>query len=166
MDATNRIPLAEVLRTANALRTESFIEDYAIGGAIAAIFYVEPFATFDVDLFYIPINDALDAGIPAMFERLRQMGWTVEAEHLLCRGFPVQFLAASELTAEAVENAIVTEFDGVATKVFRPEYIVAIAAQVGRMKDYSRIAQMLDQADIDRVYLQAIMDRYQLKLQI
>jgi hypothetical protein len=166
MDAPNRIPLAEILRAANLLEAEHFIADYAIGGAIAAIFYIEPFATFDIDLFYKPVNDALDAGIPAIFERLRQLGWTVEGDHLLCRNFPVQFLAGSSLTSEAVENALVTEYQGVQTKVFRPEYVVAIAVQVGRPKDRSRIAQMLEQADIDRSYLAQILDRYRLKLEL
>jgi hypothetical protein len=30
------------------------IEDWALGGALAAIYYVEPFATYDADVFFIP----------------------------------------------------------------------------------------------------------------
>lgn len=163
MAGTSSIPFADVLRGANALVSEGIIRDYAIGGAMAAIFYVDPFSTFDIDLFYKPATEALDAGVPQIFEKLRQRGWTVEGGHLLCAGFPVQFLAGSGLTAEAIEQAVATSFEGVPTKVFRAEHIVAIAAQVGRAKDQSRIAQMLDQSKLDREYLREILKRYDLK---
>ena len=51
MERPNAIPFADVLRAANELVANGVIADYAIGGAMAAIFYVEPFATFDIDLF-------------------------------------------------------------------------------------------------------------------
>ena len=159
------IPLADVLREANALVSEGVIHDYAIGGAMAAIFYVEPFATFDIDLFYKPATNAFDAGVPQIFNWLLQRGWVSEGGHLLCAGFPVQFLAGSGLTTEAIEQAVTTDFEGVPGKVFRAEYIIAIAAQVGRAKDRSRIAQMLEQSQIDREYLRAIVKRHNLKLE-
>jgi len=33
----------------------------------------------------------LTAGIPAIYAHLQSQGWQVEREHLLLRGFPVQF---------------------------------------------------------------------------
>jgi len=159
------IPMAEVLRAANDLVAERIILDYAIGGAIAAIFYVEPFTTFDIDLFYKPATNSLDADIPKIFSTLQSGGWKVDGAHLLCSGFPVRFLAVSGLTAEALEYAVSTEFEGVPTKVFRAEHIIAIAAQVGRPKDKSRIAQMLDQTEIDRDQLRKILERHKIKLE-
>jgi hypothetical protein len=159
------IPMADVLGAANALVSDGVIRDYAIGGAMAAIFYVEPFATFDVDLFYKPATDAFDGGVPQIFVHLQQRGWVVEGAHLLCGGFPVQFLAGSGLTAEAIEQAVATSFEGVPAKVFRAEYIIAIAAQVGRAKDRSRVAQMLEQSQVDKEYLRGILKRHKLKLE-
>jgi len=95
---------------------------------------------------------------------LQAQGWQVEREHLLLRGFPVQFLAASGLTDEAVREAEHIEFEGVPAKVFRAEHIVAIAASVGRAKDKSRIEQMLQQADLDKMQLEKILQRHKLKL--
>ena len=66
----------------------------ALGGALAAMYYVEPFATYDADIFFIPADKGLTAGIPAIYAHLQAQGWRVEREHLLVRGFPVQFLAA------------------------------------------------------------------------
>ena len=95
---------------------------------------------------------------------MQSKGWRVEREHLLIKDFPVQFLAASGLTEEAVRNAKRIEYEGVPAKVFRPEYIIAIAASVGRYKDFARIEQMLDQVKIDKLLLDDILRRYNLKL--
>jgi hypothetical protein len=60
------LPLAEVLRASNDLATAGLIEDWALGGALAAIYYVEPFTTYDADIFFIPKDKSLSAGIPAI----------------------------------------------------------------------------------------------------
>lgn len=163
-DDSPTIPLADILRAANALISAGLIEDYALGGALAAIYYVEPFTTYDADIFFVPNDETLSAGIPAIYAYLQSKGWRVEREHLLVNDFPVQFLAASGLTEEAVRNAKPIEYEGVAARVFRPEYIIAIAASVGRHKDLARIDQMLEQAEIDRTLLDDILARYNLKL--
>ena len=99
------IPLADVLRAANELVSAGLIEDYALGGALAAIYYVEPFTTYDADILFIASDKTLNAGIPAIYSHLQSKGWRVAREHLLVKDFPVQFLAASGLTEEAVREA-------------------------------------------------------------
>lgn len=158
------LPLADVLRAANGLVTAKLIEDWALGGALSAIYYIEPFTTYDADIFFIPADKGLTAGIPAIYAHLQAQGWQVETEHLLVRGFPVQFLAAHGLTEEAVREAERIEFEGVSAKVFRAEHIVAIAVSVGRAKDKARIEQLFQQADIDKAYLENVLLRHQLKL--
>jgi len=76
----------------------------------------------------------------------------------------VQFLAASGLTEEAIREAEHFEFEGVSAKVFRAEYIVAIAAGVGRAKDKARIEQFQQQASLDQTKLDKILQRHKLKL--
>ena len=58
------------------------------------------------------------------------------------------------------------EYEGVPAKVFQPEYIIAIAASVGRPKDLARIEQLLEQTKIDKPMLDDILRRYNLKLPI
>jgi hypothetical protein len=161
---SDNLPLADVLRAANGLVAAKLIEDWALGGALAAIYYVEPFATYDADIFFIPKDRGLTAGIPAIYAHLQAQGWQVEREHLLIRGFPVQFLAASGLTEEAVREAGCIDYEGVPAKVFRAEHIVAIAASVGRAKDKARIEKLLQQADLDKTKLENILQRHKLKL--
>jgi hypothetical protein len=161
---SDNLPLADVLRAANELVTAKLMDDWALGGALAAIYYVEPFTTYDADIFFIPADKGLSAGIPAIYAHLQARGWQVEGEHLLIRGFPVQFLAAHGLTEEAVREAERIDYEGVPAKIFRAEHIVAIAASVGRAKDKARIEQLLQQADLDKTKLEQILQRYKLKL--
>lgn len=161
---SDNLPLAEVLQAANGLVAAGLIEDWALGGALAAIYYVEPFTTYDADMFFIPKDASLSARIPAIYTHLQAQGWQVEREHLLIRGFPVQFLAASGVTEEAVREAEWIEYEGVPAKVFRAEHVVAIAASVGRAKDKARIEQLLQQADLDKTYLADVLQRHKLKL--
>jgi hypothetical protein len=148
-DEPSAIPLADVLRAANELVSFGLIKDYALGGALAAIYYTEPFTTYDADIIFVASHATLSAGIPAIYSHLQSRGWRIGREHLLVKDFPVQFLAASGLTEEAVRNANRIEYEGVSAKVFRPEYIIAIAASVGRHKDLARIEQLITHAKID-----------------
>jgi len=158
------IPLDEIFAAANSLREAGLIVEYALGGALAAIRYTEPFTTYDADIFFIPTDAGLSAGIPAIYSHLRHLGYTVDREHLLFRGFPVQWLATSGLTEEAVRQAEPIDFENVQGRVMRPEHLIAIAASVGRLKDLARIEQMLEQAELDRALLDAILERHHLKL--
>ena len=153
-----------MLRAANELVSAGLIKDYALGGALAAIYYTEPITTYDADIIFVASDKTLSAGIPAIYSHLQSKGWRVEREHLLIGNFPVQFLAASGLTEEAVREASPVHYEGVPAKVFRPEYIIAIAASVGRHKDFARIEQMLDQVKIDKALLDDILRRYSLQL--
>lgn len=160
----SNIPLAGVMRAANELVAAKLLDDWALGGALAAIYYVEPFTTYDADIFFIPADKSLTASIPAIYAHLQSQGWQVEREHLLVRGFPVQFLPVHGLSDEAVREAECFEYEGVPGKIFRAEHIVAIAASVGRQKDKARIEQLLQQADLDKMRLESILQRYKLKL--
>jgi hypothetical protein len=72
------IPLDDVLRAAKRTRFCGLIEDYALGGALAAIYYVEPFTTYDTDIIFVATDKTLSAGIPAIYSHLQSKGWRVE----------------------------------------------------------------------------------------
>jgi hypothetical protein len=97
IDKLFNIPLADVLRAANELVSAGLIKDYALGGALATIYYTEPITTYDADIIFVASDKTLSAGIPAIYSHLQSKGWRVEREHLLIGNFPVQFLAASGL---------------------------------------------------------------------
>lgn len=61
-DEPSGIPLADVLRAANELVAAGLIEDYALGGALAAIYYIEPFTTYDADIIFVAAEKGITAG--------------------------------------------------------------------------------------------------------
>ena len=56
------IPLAEIFTASNSLHELRLIEDYALGGALAAIRYTEPFTTYDADIFYHSDGPGVELG--------------------------------------------------------------------------------------------------------
>ena len=83
-EASSEIPWAEIFRAANGLVKEAIIADYALGGALATIFFTEPFMTYDADLFFVPLGTGLATGIPQIYSHLKKLGWKEKLGHLLC----------------------------------------------------------------------------------
>ncbi len=67
------------------------IKDYAIGEAIAALYYVEPLLTYDLYIFFIPVEESLDVLSP-IYNHLKKIGYKTHKEHMIIEGVPVQFI--------------------------------------------------------------------------
>jgi hypothetical protein len=52
--------MKKTLAILNELKKAGLITDYAIGGGMGAVFYVEPFLTYDLDVFIL-VRDSADA---------------------------------------------------------------------------------------------------------
>lgn len=149
----NRDPdLAGVFSVLSEMISENVISDYAVGGAVAAIFYVEPRDTFDLDIFFLR---AVEPSSPLMrlesiYDFARRKNFECEAEFIRIQGWAVQFLeAASPLWRAAVVNANSLEFSGVPARVIQPEYLAAMMVEVGRNKDWLRLADFVDSDCLD-----------------
>lgn len=156
--------MKKTLAVINELKKEGIIEDYAIAGGIATIFYVEPILTYDLDIFftYKTKPKGLDVLKP-IYKFLRKKGYKEKEEHVLIEGIPVQFILIYDaLSMEAVEQAQKTTYSGVSTKILRSEHLIAIMLQVYRPKDKERITILLDQAKVDKRRLKAILKRHNL----
>jgi hypothetical protein len=98
-----------------------------------------------------------------IYDYLKAKGGTVEDEHIVIGGWPVQVLPAShELELEALAEAVPTTIEDVATWVMTAEHLAAIALRTGRPKDHNRILQLMEQGAIDRKKLQTIIARHHL----
>jgi hypothetical protein len=148
----------------NTLKKLGVIIDYAVGGGIATLRYTEPFFTNDLDIFIIlpPTNRKL-IDITPVSGFFVSKGHVWYKEHVIIEGTPVQFLVADQLEAEAVRMAPRRKFLGVWTKVFSPEYLVAIMVRVGRPKDRQRLHLLLEQTKINNDVLGDILSRYNLE---
>ena len=157
--------MKRTLEVLNDLEHEGIFSRYAIGGAMGAIFYTEPFLTFDLDVFVIlpPSAGALLTLAP-IYDALRARGHTEENECVLIEGVPVQFLPAyNALVEEALNQAQEVMFEGVPTRVLRSEHLVAICLQTGRNKDRDRVRILREQAKLDLNFLAEILRRHQLE---
>jgi len=157
--------MEKTLMILNKLEAAGLITRYAIGGAIAFLFHAEPVLTYDMDVFcFLPAGDAKLITLQPIYSYLKDKGYHEDKEHIVIEGLPVQFIPAyNDLVVEAVTHAQETRFKKTATRVVRPEYLVAILLQTDRPKDRARLPQLLDQADIDGRALATILKRHGLE---
>jgi hypothetical protein len=154
--------MKKTIEVINELKKERLFKDYAIGGAIGVLKWVEPFFTRDLDIFIIPIVETKEGvvNLSPIYEYLKKKGCYWKGQWLIIEGTPVDFIPVDALEKEAVENAQVTEFEGVETKVIIPEYLVALLLKTGRDKDMRKIEMLLGQARIDKGRLDKILAEY------
>lgn len=154
--------MRETLKVINRMVKDGVIEEYAIGGAVAAIYYLEPFDTIDLDIFVQVNATGSDLMILApIYEYLTEQGYKAKGEFVYIEGIPVQFLPVfNPLTEEAVEKAQTITYARVTTRIMRPEHLVAIMLDTGRTKDYLRISMFLEQGAANMRSLNTLLKRH------
>jgi hypothetical protein len=153
------------IESINQMQAAGIIGKYAIGGAVGATFYLEPAATLDVDIFVIlpTTPGGVLLSLSPIYDYWKARGGTVEDEHIVIGGWPVQFLPASDkLEREALAEAVPATIEDVGTWVMTGEHLAAIALRTGRPKDHIRILQFIEQGAIDTKKLQIIIERHNL----
>jgi hypothetical protein len=154
--------MRETLKIINQMVKDGVIEEYAIGGAIAAIYYLEPFDTADLDIFVQVNATGSDLMLLApIYDYLTEQGYEAKGEFIYIEGIPVQFLPVfNPLTEEAVEKAQTIKYARVTTRIMRAEHLVAIMLDTGRPKDYLRISMFLEQGAVNMRSLNAVLKRH------
>src|SRR5205823_1876681 len=119
--------MRRTLEVLNELEKESVFSRYAIGGAMAATFYTEPFLTFDLDVFVVlPRTPGGLLTLAPLYDALRTRGYSEEAECVMIEGVPVQFLPAyNTLVEEALNEAQEIMYEDVPARVLRSEHLLA-----------------------------------------
>lgn len=160
-----RPSLADVFRVLNEMKTAGVIEDYAIGGAMAALFYAEVTRTYDIDVFVVlspqsgPIVRLTD-----IYRWAEDQGFKPRAEHLLIHGVPVQILVADEgIEAEAISQAESFEYHGAQVRVVRPEHLLALFVRAGGERRRERVRLLLEAGVVDLPTLDDILLRHGLQ---
>lgn len=156
--------MEKVVHVLNELEKEQLITGYALGGAVAFLFYAEPVLTYDLDVFvFLPPSSEKLMTLSPIYEFLKKKGYSAHREHILIEGIPVQLIPAYNiLIEEAVKKARVTKYKKAPTKVIRPEHLLAIALQTGRLKDQERVLQLIRQTKINRNLLTGILRKHNL----
>jgi len=154
--------MEKTIAVLNDLKRNGLVEDYAIAGAMAAAFYIEPALTYDLDVFIaVPQTVGPMMVLSPIYEFLHNRGCVEEHEHVLIEGVPVQFLPAhNALAEEALREAREIIYGETPTRVARAEHLMAIMLQIYRAKDKARLIQMLEQAEFDRQYFLEVLERH------
>src|SRR5262249_32162398 len=146
--------LDKTIEVVTKLAERGTIKQYAITGAVAALNYIQPTLTEDLDILVSTADFGERKGLILLApieSALATMGYTERSGvGIRIEGWPVQFLpVASALDEEALINAVEVEYKGTdgrfRARVLRPEYLVATALRVGRLKDLARIDAFLEE---------------------
>ena len=146
--------MERVLQVLNRMQADGVVDKYAIGGGIAAIYYIEPYDTKDLDIF-IPVSAVAfgKAGLLSLepiYSYLAKLGYSAVKEGVLIEDWLVQFIPASESTQEeALLNARGAKYGNTETKIFSPECLAAELLRSGRLKDHVRVAALIDSGKLD-----------------
>jgi hypothetical protein len=157
--------MKETFAVLNRMVADGAIDNYALAGAVGAMFYIEPFSTHDIDVLIVTpeTEGKLITEIPG-WKYLSSCGYSeIRGEGIVVEGWPVQFLPVSNaLEHEAYLNAANQSLDNVTVRVVQPEHLVAMMLKVGRLKDFARIQMFLSQDAINSEVLEDILQRYDL----
>ncbi len=168
--------MTATFRVINRMVKDGVVESYAIAGAVAALNYIEPTLTEDLDVL-VAVGDATDGPrsglvtLEPVFAYLRKAGYgNFRKGGVVVEGWPVQFLpVADDLDAEGLAKAVEVEIAAgggrppIRVRTLRAEHVVATALRVGRPKDRIRIAQFLAEDEVDLAMLREVLDRHRLR---
>jgi len=158
--------MKKAIEVMNELREKGLIKDYAIGGAIATLRWVEPFFTQDLDVFVILEKEEEEEGLIVLspiYEYLKKKGYVWRKHWVIIESVPVDIFPADALEKEAIKEAVEVEYEGVKTKVIIPEYLIALFLRANREKDRRKIQMLLDQTEINMRKLNKILVEHGLK---
>jgi hypothetical protein len=165
--------IRDTFKVLNRMVADGIVGRYAVAGAVAALNYLEPTLTHDVDIL-ISVEEVRDrpktglVTLEPIFAYLRAAGYAQFAgEGIVVEGWPVQFLpVASPLDAEGLAQAINIEVDTdegpLLVPTLRPEHLVATALRVGRAKDRIRIVEFLENEAVDLKALRSVLQKHNL----
>jgi len=158
------MPFVDTLRSLNTMKAEGVIEEYAIAGAMAIVFWAEPVPTFDLDvLVRLPQQGGDLVRLEGIYRWAMARGYAAQDEHILVEGLPTQFLPSPDsLAREAVSSAAEVDYQGVAVRVVRPEYLIALYLQptARTVKRRERAAMLLELPSLNRALVDEILSRH------
>jgi len=152
--------MEKTLKIIKELKEKKVFKDFSIAGGIAALYYIEPILTYDLDILFIPIQDSIDILAP-IYQYLREKGFKTKGEHVVIEGVPVQFIPVyNDLVKEAVQYSDEVKYGRIKTKVLGLEYLIAIMLQTYRPKDRERLIKVFEETKIELKLLKKILKKY------
>jgi hypothetical protein len=164
--------LRHTIEVVSRLADQGAITQYAIAGAVAALNYIQPTFTEDLDILVsVSDFDEHKSGLLLLTPietALAAMGYTERSDvGIWIEGWPVQFLpVASAMDEEALTQAQTVAFQygdeaPIHARILRAEHVVATALKLGRFKDLARVEAFLDQKAVDLDALKGVLAMFE-----
>ncbi len=166
--------LKSAFQVINGMVADGVIQKYAVAGAVAALNYIEPTVTQDLDVLVsfddLQIGPSGLVTLDPLISYLRNRGYTeFKNEGIVIEGWPVQFLpVANDLDAEGLNQAVEVEIElgsgsaPIKITTLTAEHIVATALKVGRPKDRERILRFIEAKVVNLKMLRDVLGRHNL----
>ncbi len=158
--------MEKVIQVLNRMQADGVIEKYAIGGGIAAIYYLEPYETDDIDIFILPVifGQAGLVSLEPIYTYLKKLGYDAVKEGVVIEDWLVQFVPVfNPLQEEAVEQAQGVPFGEEHTSLFSAEHLTAELLRSGRPQDYARVLALVESEKMDMPAFRDIISRHGLQ---
>jgi len=157
--------MEKVIEVLNRMQADGVFEKFAIGGGIATIYYLEPYQTDDVDVFFLPVFFA-EGGLVSLepiYSYLEKLGYysVEEGIGILIEDWPVQFVPVSQsIQEEAVLQARRVRHGDTPTMVFSAEHLAAELLRSGRPKDHARVVDLIRSKQVEMKTFRDILSRH------
>jgi hypothetical protein len=93
-----------------------------------------------------------------------RIGYRPQPARMTIESWKIQFLPVNTaLEREALAQAVPVEIAGVATSILTREHLMAICLQVGRVKDFARLLQFVQESESDEERFAEILRRHNLE---
>lgn len=159
--------MEKAIQVLNRMHADGVIEKFAIGGGIAAIYYLEPYQTDDIDVFVLPIVVGPEGlvSLEPIYTYLEGLGYhsIEEGVGILIEGWTVQFVPAfKSVQEEAVAQAEQVAYGQTSTLIFSAEHLAAELLRSGRPKDHARVVDLIQSEQVDMKVFREIITRHEL----
>lgn len=147
----------EAIQEMNRLKQRRVIKDYAVFGAVAATFYMEPIFTEDIDVIVL-VNS--DEEYIETFRRAGEFAQGMEGMHYIFGDVPVQLFPTTvkPVYRDALENALNKRIENTKVKVVGPEHLILLYLESFRPRDHFRIQHLRPKANIE--LLDQLLERF------
>jgi hypothetical protein len=155
--------MEKVIEVLNRMQADGIVKKFAIGGGIAAIYYLEAYQTDDIDVFIWPVlvKESGLVSFGSIYSYLESLGYHPVKDSILVEDWLVQFLPASEsIQEEAVAAAKRVAYGETRTFIFSPEHLAAELLRSGRNKDHIRVLALLESGKMDLNLFRDIVRRH------
>lgn len=148
----------------NEMQKKKIIRKWALGGGVAAKYYVNPPVTKDIDFFVI-VDDMSLSFMGPIYAYMLEQGAVFDGHLFKFKGVIIDIIPAmNELVTEAVNEANTVVMEGAHVNIIDPNYLAAIALSVGRKKDIDRVNRLLDAGKLTQCFKQLVL-KYDLPLE-